>query len=44
MIVFFSIFRAITKILGDWWANLSEAEKSSYTNLAKEVNLTLQAH
>ncbi|XP_031626644.1 uncharacterized protein LOC116342953 [Contarinia nasturtii] len=28
--------RAITKILGDWWANLDETEKSSYTNLAKE--------
>ncbi|XP_055326707.1 uncharacterized protein LOC129580386 [Sitodiplosis mosellana] len=28
--------RAITKILGDWWANLNVTEKSSYTNLAKE--------
>lgn len=28
--------RAITKILGDWWAFLHETEKASYTNLAKE--------
>lgn len=29
--------RAVTKILGEWWANLEEGEKSSYTDLAKQV-------
>lgn len=33
---------AITKILGDWWANLDDTEKSSYTNLAKEVSIFLK--
>ncbi|XP_055614243.1 HMG box transcription factor BBX [Uranotaenia lowii] len=28
--------RSITKILGDWWANLDKEQKSSYTNLAKQ--------
>lgn len=28
--------RSITKILGDWWANLDKDQKSSYTNLAKQ--------
>ncbi|XP_018915962.2 uncharacterized protein bbx isoform X2 [Bemisia tabaci] len=28
--------RAVTKILGEWWANLEEGEKSSYTDLAKQ--------
>lgn len=31
------LIRSITKILGDWWANLDEPEKVSYTQLAKEV-------
>lgn len=29
--------RSITKILGDWWANLEKDEKNCYTNLAKQV-------
>ncbi|XP_059045068.1 uncharacterized protein LOC131840887 [Achroia grisella] len=28
--------RSITKILGEWWANLDEEEKSCYTGLAKQ--------
>lgn len=28
--------RSITKILGDWWANLDQDEKSCYTDLAKQ--------
>lgn len=28
--------RSITKILGDWWANLDKEQKLSYTNLAKQ--------
>lgn len=28
--------RSITKILGNWWANLDKEQKSSYTNLAKQ--------
>ncbi|XP_055381156.1 putative uncharacterized protein DDB_G0282133 [Condylostylus longicornis] len=28
--------RQVTKILGEWWENMSQDEKSSYTNLAKE--------
>lgn len=28
--------RSITKILGDWWANLDKDQKASYTNLAKQ--------
>lgn len=28
--------RSITKILGDWWANLDKEQKSNYTNLAKQ--------
>lgn len=39
LIWFLSICSAITKILGDWWANLNATEKSSYTNLAKEVSI-----
>lgn len=35
----FIFYRAITKILGDWWASLSEEEKKCYTNLAKQVSL-----
>lgn len=38
-ICFYSFYRAITKILGDWWANLNASEKSSYTNLAKDVSI-----
>lgn len=30
--------RSITKILGDWWANLDKAEKNCYTELAKMVS------
>lgn len=29
--------RSITKILGDWWANLEKEEKNAYTELAKMV-------
>ena len=29
--------RAVTRILGDLWANLDVDEKSTYTNLAKQV-------
>ncbi|KAG8230264.1 hypothetical protein J437_LFUL013966, partial [Ladona fulva] len=28
--------RQITKILGEWWANLEQTEKASYTDLAKQ--------
>ncbi|XP_067011492.2 serine-rich adhesin for platelets [Anabrus simplex] len=28
--------RSITKILGEWWANLEPTEKTSYTDLAKQ--------
>ncbi|XP_013162237.1 PREDICTED: uncharacterized protein LOC106113802 [Papilio xuthus] len=28
--------RSITKILGEWWANLDKEEKSCYTSLAKQ--------
>lgn len=31
--------RSITKILGEWWANLDPSEKASYTTLAKQVVL-----
>lgn len=30
-------FRSITKILGEWWANLDKEEKACYTGLAKQV-------
>lgn len=30
--------RSITKILGDWWANLDKEEKNCYTELAKMVS------
>lgn len=29
--------RSVTKILGEWWANLEPTEKASYTELAKQV-------
>lgn len=29
--------RSVTKILGEWWANIEPAEKASYTELAKQV-------
>lgn len=29
--------RSITKILGEWWANLDKEEKACYTGLAKQV-------
>lgn len=29
--------RSVTKILGEWWANLEPLEKGSYTELAKQV-------
>lgn len=32
-------FRSITKILGDWWANQDNDEKTCYTDLAKQVNI-----
>lgn len=31
--------RSITKILGDWWANLDNDEKTCYTDLAKQVKI-----
>jgi len=31
--------RSITKILGEWWANLEPPEKASYTELAHQVCL-----
>lgn len=34
--------RAVTKILGEWWAALEEDEKSCYTELAKQVSFYLQ--
>lgn len=34
-------FRSITKILGEWWANLDKEEKACYTGLAKQVNAKL---
>lgn len=30
--------RAITKILGDWWANMDAAEKECFNRLAREVS------
>jgi len=33
--------RSVTRILGDLWANLDVDEKSTYTNLAKQVIFTL---
>ena len=30
--------RSITKILGEWWANLEPSEKASYTDLARRVS------
>lgn len=30
--------RSVTKILGEWWANLEPQEKASYTDLAKQVS------
>lgn len=37
-------FRSITKILGDWWANLDQDEKLCYTNLAKQVTTQFEIH
>jgi len=34
--------RAVTRILGDLWANLDVDEKSAYTDLAKQVVSYLQ--
>lgn len=31
--------RSITKILGEWWANLEQPEKASYTELARQVRV-----
>lgn len=36
---FFLNYSAITKILGDWWANIDTFEKFGFTNLAKQVKL-----
>lgn len=30
--------RAVTKILGEWWAGLDESDKTCYIDLAKEVS------
>lgn len=29
--------RAVTRVLGEWWATLSTEQKEAYTNLAQEV-------
>lgn len=31
--------RSVTKILGEWWANIEPTEKASYTELAKQVSI-----
>lgn len=31
--------RSITKILGEWWANIEQRDKASYTELARQVCL-----
>lgn len=36
--IHFYNFRSITKILGEWWANLDKEEKACYTGLAKQVH------
>ncbi|XP_046664714.1 uncharacterized protein LOC124357211 [Homalodisca vitripennis] len=37
--------RSVTKILGEWWANIEPAEKASYTELAKQYKEAfLRAH
>ena len=36
--------RSVTRILGDLWANLDVSEKSVYTDLAKQVILSLYVH
>lgn len=33
--------RSVTKILGEWWANIEPAEKASYTELAKQVFISI---
>jgi len=30
--------RAVTRVLGEWWATLHPDQKRSYTNLAQEVS------
>lgn len=34
----FFIFRAITKILGDWWANLDDKDQDPFKSLASNVS------
>lgn len=31
--------RAVTRVLGEWWATLHPDQKRSYTNLAQEVGV-----
>ena len=31
--------RAVTRVLGEWWAMLNDEQKEAYTNLAQEVIL-----
>lgn len=34
--------RAVTRVLGEWWAMLSTEQKEAYTNLAQEVHQFFQ--
>lgn len=36
--------RSVTKILGEWWANIEPTEKASYTELAKQVSISLHLY
>lgn len=31
--------RAVTRVLGEWWATLNPDQKRTYKNLAQEVNI-----
>lgn len=33
--------RAVTRVLGEWWATLHPDQKRSYTNLAQEVGVIM---
>ena len=34
--------RAVTRVLGEWWATLHPDQKRSYTNLAQEVTCIIR--
>lgn len=36
--------RAVTRVLGEWWATLHPDQKRSYTNLAQEVGLKIACY